>query len=54
MYIVVEKGMVWVMVVAVAGASAEPASPSVGTATTEAKAVSAAREISPRPGQRPR
>ena len=42
----------WAMAFAAAGASAEPAPTSVGTAKTEAKSLSAAGEVRPRPGQR--
>ena len=47
-----EKGAGWATVVAVAGASAEPVPTSLGTAKTEAKALSAAGRTRPRPGQR--
>ena len=47
-----EKGVGWEVVVAAAGASVEPMPTSVGTAKTEAKAVSAAGENRPRPEQR--
>ena len=46
------KGIGWATVIAAAGASAESVPTSVGTAKTEAKAVSAAGNIRPRPGQR--
>ena len=44
-----EKGVGWATVVAAAGVSAEPVPTSVGTAKTEAKAVSAPGENRPRP-----
>ena len=47
-----ERGVGWATVLAAAGASAEPMPASVGTAKTEAKAVSVAGRIRPRPGQR--
>ena len=46
-----EKGVGWATVVAAAGASAKPVPTSVGTAKTEAKAVSAAGKTRPRSGQ---
>ena len=42
----------WATAVEAAGASAEPAPTSVGTAKTEAKSLSAAGKVHPRPGQR--
>ena len=46
------EGVGWATVVAAAGASAEPVLTSMGTAKTEAKALSAAGKARPRPGQR--
>ena len=46
------EGVGWATVVAAVGASAEPVPTSVGTAKTEAKALSAAGKARPRPGQR--
>ena len=47
-----EKGVGWATVVTAAGGSAEPVPTSVGTAKTEAKALSATGKTRPRPGQR--
>ena len=47
-----EKWVRWATIVAAAGASAESVPISVGTAKTEAKAVSAVSKTRPRPGQR--
>ena len=47
-----EKGVGWATVVAAAGASAEPVPTSMGTAKTEAKALSSAGKTRLRPGQR--
>ena len=44
-----DRGVGCAMGVAAARASAEPVSPSIGMAKTEAKTVSAAGEIDPRP-----
>ena len=44
-------GACWVTLFAAAGASAEPVPPPEGTVKTEAKAVSAAGKLSPRPGR---
>ena len=44
------EGVGWATAVAAAGASAEPVPPSVGTAKTEAKSLSAAGEARPQPG----
>ena len=46
------EGVGWATVVAAVGASAEPVPTSVGTAKTEAKSLSAADKVRPRPGQR--
>ena len=46
------EGVGWATAAAAAEASAEPASTSVGTAMTEAKSLSAAGKVRPRPGQR--
>ena len=46
------EGVDWATAVAAAGSSAEPVLTSVGTVKTEAKAVSAAGKIRPRPEQR--
>ena len=46
------EGVGWATVNAAAGASAEPVPTSEGTAKTEAKSVSAAGKVRPRPGQR--
>ena len=46
------EGVAWATAVTVPGASAEPAPTSVGTAKTEAKPLSAAGKVRPRPGQR--
>ena len=46
------EGVGWTTIVAAAGASAESAVTSVGTAKTEAKSLSAAGRPLPRPGQR--
>ena len=45
------EGGCWTTLVAAAVASAEPVPPSEGTAKTEARAVSAAGNTSPRPGR---
>ena len=46
-----ERGIGYAMVVAAARACAEPVPPSIGMAKTEAKTVSAAGKIDPRPVQ---
>ena len=46
------EGVGWATVVAAAVAFAEPVPTSVGTANTEAKSLSAAGNVRPRPGQR--
>ena len=46
------EGVGWATIVESAGASAELVPTSVGTAKTEAKSLSAAGKVRPRPGQR--
>ena len=50
--VLVGEGACWATAVAAAGAPAEPAPPSEGTAKIRAKAVLAAGKIAPRPGRR--